>query len=635
MLWIVSFCFGILTLSTLSTAIAGEAGFSILPEQSKPSHSPVATACASNTSPAFRFLGNRAQAAFQRINLGAEGFEALATTTQRFDEWLFANQFGLIPYGGSSGPVRLTAMGRVAATAATPAYTVWRMRNATDNLQRVTLRANNGAFRFDTALPPRSEGFVFSTVTGGSATHILQWPGGSSTKAASTATFSYSLPIYTGEQDLLIGINAFIDEFIPFARDNSDLEFLEAWRAEMHRHFLQTILIGPSAANALVKSSAGETDAAVIGFNQIMDGIASQPLSPEELALLETWREQIAAALITLESDADAGKQHSIFGDRVDRQQALIELQALIEEFIAHAHSSGIASATAPSVNGTIPLPPLPFLVCAPEVAAVIQNCTACGLNIIIRLLTGDYAGALEALRGCIANPTAGLNCLLSYYRLARCIARNSPALRQLPCEGTVCPRNCELVDPSSQLGDESIVCCPSDYDLERIPGTNDYECKAQCEIVPGEGCTGGTLTIRYTWSSAAGRDLDTRTALQNPAINDDVGWSRGNVDASGVLTWTGDNTSQGGSETVLVNVDQLLANYPNQDDFRIRLRAFWFGERGTGDVDLSLSGCGTLVQTQQNIVTQQSANIDGEDVGFVILSRDGSFGFEESECPQ
>lgn len=99
---------------------------------------------------------------------------------------------------------------------------------------------------------------------------------------------------------------------------------------------------------------------------------------------------------------------------------------------------------------------------------------------------------------------------------------------------------------------------------------------------------------IRYQWTSADGRDLDTRTAVSNPSRLNDVGWHRNITDpTTGILpacqfspapsdtspyylVHGGDNCVDG-VEAVLVDFAKLVADFPLQTSFSIRLRAYWY----------------------------------------------------------
>ena len=94
-------------------------------------------------------------------------------------------------------------------------------------------------------------------------------------------------------------------------------------------------------------------------------------------------------------------------------------------------------------------------------------------------------------------------------------------------------------------------------------------------------------LLIRYSWTSEGGRDLDTRTWVNDPAIDFVVGWSRGSSDA--YITWGGDNTGSNATEAVLVDFKKVLEDYPTQEEISVRTGAFWYSSRGTGDITMSM----------------------------------------------
>ncbi|MBC2601761.1 hypothetical protein [Puniceicoccus vermicola] len=148
-------------------------------------------------------------------------------------------------------------------------------------------------------------------------------------------------------------------------------------------------------------------------------------------------------------------------------------------------------------------------------------------------------------------------------------------------------------------------------------------------------------IVIRYSWEDVGGRDLDTRTANLTPGASDfgqDVGWSRGEPVGDGsrktdYLLWAGDNTLEIGEEAVRVDLKKLREDLPDAAiDFR--LRAFWYGEIGTGDITVDFEvyqgqvikdgtnfvpGAGARqlgnISFGVNISTQESADIDGEDI--------------------
>jgi hypothetical protein len=139
---------------------------------------------------------------------------------------------------------------------------------------------------------------------------------------------------------------------------------------------------------------------------------------------------------------------------------------------------------------------------------------------------------------------------------------------------------------------------------------------------------------VRYTWNAGDGTDLDTRTAIIVPPRNIDVGWSRADVDGT-YLNWGGDNTSPNGPEAVLIDFNSLSTDYPDIDDFSIRLRLNWYSTRLDGNVGIQFqsylggtmqhSGTdfvnvgGQLVNDATvyvNCVSNSAGNVDGSDIG-------------------
>lgn len=107
-------------------------------------------------------------------------------------------------------------------------------------------------------------------------------------------------------------------------------------------------------------------------------------------------------------------------------------------------------------------------------------------------------------------------------------------------------------------------------------------------------------LIIKYRWFSYSGTDLDTRTCIEgtlDTAIdNKYVGWARGDINGNKryvgnindpYIIWGGDNLSSVGEEHVLVNFKKLANDKPLIIDFFARLRAFWYGSKNTGDVQI------------------------------------------------
>jgi len=169
---------------------------------------------------------------------------------------------------------------------------------------------------------------------------------------------------------------------------------------------------------------------------------------------------------------------------------------------------------------------------------------------------------------------------------------------------------------------------------------------------------------IKYSWTSGNGTDLDTRTAtvdLPDPLYNQvDLGWSRygsGSMPTGGsyvgpsssnyYLWWSGDFTGSSGNEACLVNFLNLESSYPTLQELTIRMRAFWYGNRLNGNMQLnittykggtmSISGYnfintgGTLVSNvteTYNMGLAASLDIDGEDIGTLTFDFATNTGF-------
>lgn len=141
-------------------------------------------------------------------------------------------------------------------------------------------------------------------------------------------------------------------------------------------------------------------------------------------------------------------------------------------------------------------------------------------------------------------------------------------------------------------------------------------------------------LVIRYYWDSGTGgTDLDTRTAITDPDRNIDVGWARGITDDN-FIEWGGDNTGVG-YESALINLRELATLYTGHRIFDIRMRAFWYSTRLSGNINIEFTGYDggimikdgynwinqggvqlSQVTVIRNIVTNISSNADGDEAG-------------------
>lgn len=164
-------------------------------------------------------------------------------------------------------------------------------------------------------------------------------------------------------------------------------------------------------------------------------------------------------------------------------------------------------------------------------------------------------------------------------------------------------------------------------------------------------------LILRYSWTSGAGTDLDTRTALVD--IDDaiagiDVGWGASRrtalADSLGApfLTWSGDETGVG-TEAVAIDIERIVATFPELGSIRLRMRANWFSTRLTGDVGLeatvwqgirlqaesasfTMAGGSVLAAatTTANAASNTAGDVDGSNLGYLVLATaDDSITFE------
>lgn len=141
---------------------------------------------------------------------------------------------------------------------------------------------------------------------------------------------------------------------------------------------------------------------------------------------------------------------------------------------------------------------------------------------------------------------------------------------------------------------------------------------------------------VSYTWTSANGRDLDTRTSITQPPRNYEVGWDRYSVDQT-YLTWAGDNTSEFGPESVLVDIASIKRDFPTQNSIQVLLKAFWFSEVYNGDCNLSfvtykggymesdggygfVNNAGVVVDSLTIQVNTLSKERDGQPLGFLNI---------------
>lgn len=94
---------------------------------------------------------------------------------------------------------------------------------------------------------------------------------------------------------------------------------------------------------------------------------------------------------------------------------------------------------------------------------------------------------------------------------------------------------------------------------------------------------------IEYVFSAESGKDLDTRTFVFEPERSNVLGWNYDNSFYD-FLTWAGDNTAHG-YETVWIDIIKAREYYERlgHSKIKLRLNAFWYNQKGTGDIFLYL----------------------------------------------
>ncbi len=135
-------------------------------------------------------------------------------------------------------------------------------------------------------------------------------------------------------------------------------------------------------------------------------------------------------------------------------------------------------------------------------------------------------------------------------------------------------------------------------------------------------------LILRYRWFNYSGSDLDTRTCIfgtiDNLIDNKYVGWSRGDIlggkryigDINDpYIIWGGDETNSFGEEQILINFKKLVDDKPLIIDFFVKLRAFWYGSKNTGEVQIEFE---TFLGGSMNSVGLGFENVGGQSVDLV-----------------
>jgi hypothetical protein len=88
---------------------------------------------------------------------------------------------------------------------------------------------------------------------------------------------------------------------------------------------------------------------------------------------------------------------------------------------------------------------------------------------------------------------------------------------------------------------------------------------------------------MTYYFTSADGKDLDTRTQIISPITTNEVGWCKSNG-AAPYLYWGGDNTGFG-VESVYVDLTQ----FSSSATVSVTAKAWWYNIRNSGDMTLEI----------------------------------------------
>ena len=103
---------------------------------------------------------------------------------------------------------------------------------------------------------------------------------------------------------------------------------------------------------------------------------------------------------------------------------------------------------------------------------------------------------------------------------------------------------------------------------------------------------------LRYKWTNQSGRDMDTRThftetgaTYAGESIDEKVvGWNRDKIvgdPSAPYLVWGTDNTDSAGAEAVLIDFKKMTEDFPDLREIKIATKAFWYGSRLSGDIEL------------------------------------------------
>ncbi|MBS9462590.1 choice-of-anchor D domain-containing protein [Flagellimonas sp. 389] len=141
------------------------------------------------------------------------GTTSRAFAFNRLDVTVIADGFKDIPYNGNdSGKqntgLRLTSFGRVKDTNGNSLYTIWRVRNSSEENKQVVLKSVDNSFDYPFTIKKNKEAFIRSTYITNSATHKLFFEGNNlDTKASSQTSYADGRTVFVAKNGNVGGAN--------------------------------------------------------------------------------------------------------------------------------------------------------------------------------------------------------------------------------------------------------------------------------------------------------------------------------------------------------------------------------------------------------------------------------------------
>lgn len=132
--------------------------------------------------------------------------------------------------------------------------------------------------------------------------------------------------------------------------------------------------------------------------------------------------------------------------------------------------------------------------------------------------------------------------------------------------------------------------------------------------------CANPLLELKYTWGGGA-HDLDTGTTF----LGETAGWSCSGSGSTGYMTWSGDDTSADGTETITVDVQRALDDGAWASSTVINCAAGWYiPAGGSGPATLTVKYLGDTQTKEVSPGSQSSCASTG--VGTITVYDDGTF---------